>query len=120
MGVVMERWCPTQPVLGVFLRETEVKKKLLLAGTAALLMATSANASWVLIPGDTTDRNLHGCGSSYEICRQHATAHNRPTVTKANGTVPRFCYDLKTGKFTHWGPCRKVLLPTGEWVKVAH
>ena len=36
------------------------------------------------------------------------------------GSVPKFCYSLATGKFTHWGPCRRVLLPTGQWVKVAH
>src|SRR5262245_11384756 len=39
----MERWCPTQQMLGVFLKETKVKK-LLLAGTTVLLMATSASA----------------------------------------------------------------------------
>jgi hypothetical protein len=43
MGVVMERWCPTQQMLGVFLRRRDVKK-LLLIGTAALLMVTSASA----------------------------------------------------------------------------
>jgi hypothetical protein len=37
-----------------------------------------------------------------------------------NGGVPKFCYSLATGKFTHWGPCRRVLLPTGQYVKVAH
>jgi hypothetical protein len=48
MGVVMERWCPTQQMLGVFLRRILVKK-LLLIGTAALLMVTSALAA----PDDT-------------------------------------------------------------------
>jgi hypothetical protein len=47
MGVVMERWCPTQQMLGVFLRRIKVKK-LLLIGTA-LLLATSALAA----PDDT-------------------------------------------------------------------
>jgi hypothetical protein len=28
MGVVMERWCPTQQMLGVFLRRKGVKKML--------------------------------------------------------------------------------------------
>ena len=97
-------------------------KKVLLATAAVMLIvaASPANASWVLIPGDTTDRNLHGCGSSYEICKQRAVARNNPTVTKTRGSVPRFCYDLKTGKFTHWGECRVVTLPTGQRVKVAH
>src|SRR5215831_12527441 len=39
----MERWCPTQQMLGVFLRRTKVKK-LLLIGTVVLLTATSASA----------------------------------------------------------------------------
>jgi hypothetical protein len=43
MGVVMERWCPTQQMLGVFLRRILVKK-LLLIGTIVLLTATSASA----------------------------------------------------------------------------
>ena len=46
-------------------------KKVLLATAAVMLIvaASSANASWVLVPGDTTDRNIHGCGSSWEICK---------------------------------------------------
>jgi hypothetical protein len=39
---------------------------------AGLLLATTfsaANASWVLIPGDTNDTRLHGCGSSWTICQ---------------------------------------------------
>jgi hypothetical protein len=39
MGVVMERWCPTQQMLGVFLM-----KKALLAGVAALLMLSASAA----------------------------------------------------------------------------
>jgi hypothetical protein len=31
-----------------------------------------ANASWRLVPGDTTDRLFHGCGSSWTICRARA------------------------------------------------
>src|SRR5215813_421035 len=102
-------------------------KKVLLATAAVMLIvaASPANASWVLIPGDTTDRNLHGCGSSWEICKQRNAARNnaranptpRPTQTSA---VPKFCYDLATGKFTHWGPCRRVRLPDGSYYKVAH
>src|SRR5262249_9211879 len=42
MGVVMERWCPTQQMLGVFLEGK--MKKLLLAGTTLLLIATSVSA----------------------------------------------------------------------------
>jgi hypothetical protein len=40
MGMVMDRWCSALPMLGVFLM-----KKTLLAGIAALLMATSAHAT---------------------------------------------------------------------------
>jgi len=60
MGVVMERWCPTQQMLGVFLRRIEVKK-LLLAGTTVLLMVTSADA-----------QTYYFCGSSWTICRARA------------------------------------------------
>jgi len=37
-----------------------------------------------------------------------------------NPRVPQFCYSLRTGKFTHWGPCRVVMLPGGIPYKVAH
>jgi hypothetical protein len=68
MGVVMERWCPTQQMLGVFSEETEVKK-LLLAGTTVLLMATSASAQSVMTYGMYTG----GCSaSSFGICRYRA------------------------------------------------
>src|SRR5262249_47192979 len=33
------------------------------------LMSRPVNASWVLIPGDTNDTRLHGCGSSWAICK---------------------------------------------------
>ena len=56
MGVVIECWCPTQQMLGVFLEETEVKK-LLLVGSALLLMVTSASAQYC---------------SSWQICAYRA------------------------------------------------
>src|SRR5262245_9278821 len=40
----MECWCPTQQMLGVFLRKEIAVKKLLLIGTVVLLTATSASA----------------------------------------------------------------------------
>jgi hypothetical protein len=49
-GVVMERWCPTQQVLGVFLRRILVKK-LLLIGTMLTVVSTSVFA-------DERDPNL--------------------------------------------------------------
>jgi hypothetical protein len=36
-----------------------------------------AAASWRLIPGDTTDRHFHGCGSSWQICAERAAARAR-------------------------------------------
>src|SRR5262245_5800694 len=54
MVMVMERWCPTQQMLGVFLRRILVKKLLL----AAMLLAVSATAQaqqpgpGVIMPGD--------------------------------------------------------------------
>jgi hypothetical protein len=57
-------------------RKTDVKKMLLVCavGVAGLAIATTmsarpAVASWVLIPGDTNDTRLHGCGSSWAICK---------------------------------------------------
>ena len=62
-------------------------KKVLFATAAVMLIvaASSANASWVLRPGDTTDRNLHGCGSSWEICKYRASVRNNRNTPKANG-----------------------------------
>jgi hypothetical protein len=107
---------------------TEVRiimpKTLLIAVASLMLLASDANASWVLIPGDTTDRNVHGCGSSWGVCAQRRgqprAAAAAPRAAAVNGNVPKFCYSTKTGKFTHWGPCRVVCLPTGQCVKVAH
>jgi hypothetical protein len=51
---------------------------------AGLLLATTfsaANASWVLIPGDTNDTRLHGCGASWEICKQRKAAKT-PTIQR--------------------------------------
>src|SRR5262245_30657982 len=75
MGVVMERWCPTQQMLGVFLRRILVKK-LLLVGAMLLVVSASANAqqSYFIgakkIPGDPYVSS--GCGSSWAICRYRA------------------------------------------------
>ena len=61
-------------------------KKVLLATAAVMLIvaASPANASWVLIPGDTNDRNLHGCGSSWGICKYRASVRNNPVVGRAS------------------------------------
>jgi hypothetical protein len=49
MGVVMERWCPTQQMLGVFLRRLLVKK--LLTACSALVALT--------LPAHTEDQKSH-------------------------------------------------------------
>jgi hypothetical protein len=54
--------------VGCISEENKVKKLLLMCAFGIAFVG-SANASWVLIPGDTTDRNLHGCGSSWETCK---------------------------------------------------
>ena len=103
-------------------------RKIVLALAVLAGIAAPANASWVLIPGDTTDRNLHGCGSSWEVCKERAYQRNHPSTTnpikaRATSNVPRFCYSLATGKFTHWGECRVVCDhygPGGNCRKVAH
>jgi tRNA_anti-like len=51
MGVVMERWCPTQQMLGVFLKEVSMTK-LLLTGVAVLALASSAANAADLGPED--------------------------------------------------------------------
>jgi hypothetical protein len=62
MGVVVERWCPTQQMLGVFLKETEVKKLLLI--TAFTALALTWEPPPLLAYG--------GCGSSWQICAYRA------------------------------------------------
>src|SRR5262245_5047295 len=74
MGVVMERWCPTQQMLGVFLRRILVKK-LLLAGVMLLVVSAAADAQSHFIgakkiPGDPYVSS--GCGSSWAIWRYRA------------------------------------------------
>ena len=53
--MVMERWCPTQQMLGVFLRRILVKK-LLLAGVMLLAVCATTQAQQpgpgVIMPGD--------------------------------------------------------------------
>jgi len=49
---------------------------LIAVGALGLWTVFPAQASWVLIPGDTTDRNLHGCGSSYAICHYRAAVRS--------------------------------------------
>src|SRR5262249_34020943 len=105
-----------------------MKKKLALS----TLVAVGALGLWIVVPASAQDHFIgakkipgdpyvsSGCGSSWEICNQRRAARSNPRVAQANGTVPKFCYSLKTGKFTHWGPCRVVTLPTGQRVKVAH
>src|SRR5262245_29847662 len=107
MGVVMERWCPTQQMLGVFLRRILVKK-LLLVGAMLLIVSASANAQSYFIgakkiPGDPYVSS--GCGSSWAICRYRANlrrngeytyrrAHNgnwSPAYQKLQQRIARTC-----------------------------
>ena len=77
--------------VGCVSEENEMKKVLFATAAVMLIVAApSANASWVLIPGDTTDRNLHGCGSSWEICKYRASVrnnHNTPKYQKQKRIV---------------------------------
>ena len=70
----------------------------------------------VIMPGDKG--RWHGYMPQGYIGSYSST--HRVNQQVRSGTVPRFCYSLRTGKFTHWGPCRVVLLPTGQRVKVAN
>jgi hypothetical protein len=114
--------------VGCISEETEVKK-LLLVGTTVLLIATSASAQTpgpgVIMSGDNGRWHGYmpeGYIGSYSHANRLANRQqtNGSVQQVRNGTVPKFCYSLRTGKFTHWGPCRQVRLPTGQWVKVAH
>jgi hypothetical protein len=96
MGVVMERWWPTQQMLGVFLRRMKVKKLLFVCaiGLAAL---TSASAE----PKGNLGLSYvhpHGCGSSWEICRQkyqariaHARTNPEAAYARTHPGVPWWC-----------------------------
>jgi hypothetical protein len=97
-------------------------KRLLFAALALGLLTSVASAQQAIGPGRTRGDTYFsgGCGSSWEICAQRRAARSNPKVAQANSPVPKFCYSLKTGKFTHWGPCRRVVLPNGQVVKVAH
>jgi hypothetical protein len=46
--------------VGCISEENDMKKVLFSTAAVMLIVAApSANASWVLVPGDTTDRNIH-------------------------------------------------------------
>src|SRR5262245_6782176 len=89
MGVVMERWCPTQQMLGVFLRRILVKK-LLLIGTVVLLTATSAHAQ-TLIRKDGLQKD--GTWALADKGRFHGYL-NTPLMPKCNPWVSSECARL--------------------------
>jgi hypothetical protein len=94
MGVVMERWCLTQQVLGVFLEGT--MKKLLLAGTTVPLMATSASA------GPEPEHRGHwvapGQWQMNDIGRNHGIIGG-PGIPKCNPWVSPECARLYPSLF---------------------
>src|SRR5262249_30820274 len=57
MGVVMERWCPTQQMLGVFLRRNRSEE---------------TTISWNYRIADGNVCRCAACGSSWTICRARA------------------------------------------------
>jgi hypothetical protein len=93
--VVVDGWCPTQSVLGVFLRRKGVKK-LLLIGTTVLLMATSANA------GPEAEHRGHwvspGQWQMNDIGRNHGV-RGGPGIPKCNPWVSPECARLHPGLF---------------------
>jgi hypothetical protein len=56
-------------------------KTLIVTLFVTLIVTGAAHASWVLIPGDTNDTRLHGCGASWEICKQRKAAKT-PTIQR--------------------------------------
>jgi hypothetical protein len=93
--MVVDGWCPTQQMLGVFLRRILVKK-LLLTGTAVLLMATSANA------GPEAEHRGHwvspGQWQMNDIGRNHGVLGG-PGIPKCNPWVSPECARLYPGLF---------------------
>src|SRR6516165_2884664 len=87
MGVVMERWCPTQQMLGVLLEETEVKKLLFVCaiGLAALTSASADEPRGSLglgrMHGWNAGVSQSGCGSSWAICRYRANLRRNGEYT---------------------------------------
>jgi hypothetical protein len=98
MGMVLERWCPTQQMLGVFLKENVVKK-LLLTGTVVLLTATSALAqsAGVIMPGDKG--RWHGYMPSGYI---GAHPSNRG-VRSCTWSIAASCAARRNGSYTRDG-----------------
>ena len=73
----------------------------------------------VIMPGDKG--RWHGYMPEGYIGSYSST--HRVNQQVRSGTVPRFCYSLRTGKFTHWGECRVVCDhygPGGNCRKVAN
>jgi hypothetical protein len=93
MGVVMERWCPTQQMLGVFLRRIDVKKKLFVVAAAMLVTISAADASVACRLG----------GRWYA-----GRCPDRVAALGADGRThwyrnPVYCQ--RSGVFLHWGHC---------------
>jgi len=81
------------------------------------LVAVGALGLWTVQPAHAQS---WGRGGAYTGAAPELNSYYpRSGVQQASG-VPRFCYSLATGKFTHWGECRMVTLPDGRRVKVAH
>jgi hypothetical protein len=83
-------------------------KVLILAASVLALTTVAADAqSW-------------GRGGAYTGASPELNGYYPRSGVQRTSGVPKFCYSLRTGKFTHWGECRTVCLPTGQCVKVAH
>ena len=92
MGMVVDCWRPTQQMLGIFLRR---KKKLLLIGTAVLLMATSVaharpelskTQSWRLILGTWCVGDHPSDNAAYSGIRRDKCGENEETlILEENG-----------------------------------
>jgi len=107
--------------VGYIFEENEVKKVLLATAAVMLIVAaSSANASWVLVPGDTTDRNIHGCGSSWEICKYRRGAHSTVVAPKVNGHASACEATCRSKCQASWqvGGYRNVEACYAAWAKI--
>src|SRR5262244_2553130 len=99
-----------------------MKMKVAMLAIGALALALSwlpmpANASWVLVPGDSTDRNLHGCGSSWEICKYRRAPKVVPQVNGHAGGCNSVC-QAKCQASWQVGGYRNVGACYAAWAKI--
>src|SRR5262245_2372402 len=111
MGVVMERWCPTQQMLGVLLKEIVVKK-LLVAGLLLLCVVPANAQSWGRGGAYTGAGSGQLAGTS-----SSATYYPRSGVHSCNWSVAASCAAWRNGSYERDGVKYQLVkkFPNGRW-----